>query len=72
MNVQTYTEYEIIDSATNKSFVTRERYIALAHYKALDMVYERHITLFTSSAYTQSQTVNIMAWHLNPNFQEED
>ena len=72
MDVQTYTEYETIDSVSNERLVTRERYEALACYKAGDMVFERHITLFTSSSYTQSQTVNIMAWHLNPNFRAED
>ena len=68
MDTQFYIEYEIIDSVTNERTFTRERYVAIACYKADDMVYERHITLCTTSPYNQTQVINIMPWHLNPNF----
>ena len=72
METQFYVEYEIIDSVTNTKFVTRERYEALSCYKADDMVYERHVTVCNSSPFNQTYMVNVMAWHLNPNFREED
>ena len=72
METQLYVEYEIIDSITNKKTVTRERYVALACYKENDMVYERHVTVCNSSPYNQTYLVNIMNWHLNPNFIEEE
>ena len=71
MDVQTYTEYEVTDSATNESFITRERYVALACYKATDMVYEKHITVHNPSLYTQTRLTITRPWNHNPEFDPE-
>jgi hypothetical protein len=72
MDSQFYIEYEIIDSVTNERQFTREHDVALACFKEGDMVYERHVTLCTTSPYHQTYMANIMPWHLNPDFQEDE
>ena len=71
MDVHTYTEYEVIDTVTNESFVTREHYEALACYKAGDLVYERHVTVHNPSLYTQTKLTISRPWNNNPEFVEE-
>ena len=71
MDVHTYTEYEITDSITDECFVTRERYVALAHYKAEDIIYEKHITVHNPSLYTQTRLIITRPWNNNPEFDTE-
>ena len=72
METQTFIEYEVIDSVTNESFVTRERYVALAGYRAGDMVYETHITMCNTSPHTQTRVFLTLRWNNNPYFYEEE
>ena len=72
MDTQFSVEYEVIDAVTNESFVTRERYEALACYRAGDLVYETHKTITQSSQHTQLVTRAIMRWNNNPDFREEE
>ena len=71
MDVHTYTEYEIIDSITNEKLVTQERYVALACYKADDVVYERHVTVHRPTLDTQTYLAITRLWTYNPEFEEE-
>jgi len=72
MDVQTYTEYEIVDAVSNESFTTREHYVALSCYKTDDMVFERHVTIHNPSPYTQTKLLITRPWHNNPEFREEE
>jgi hypothetical protein len=72
MDVQHYTEYEVIDSITNESFVTQERYVALAHYKDSDTVYEKDITVHKPTPYIQTRVVIYQMWTFNPDIREEE
>ena len=62
MDVQTYTEYEIVDAVTNESFTTREHYVALSCRKTDDMVFERHVTIHNPSQYTQTKLLITRPW----------
>jgi len=70
METQLTIQYEVVDSVTSERFFTRERYEALAHYKAGDMVYERHRTITQPSEDTQTHVLIISRWN-NTNFQED-
>jgi hypothetical protein len=72
MDVQHYTEYEVIDSVTNESFVTQERYVALAHYKDSATVYENHFTVHKPTPYTKTLVVITQMWTFNPDIREEE
>ena len=71
METQTTVLYEVVDSVTSESFVTLERYEALACHKAGDIVYERHRTISKPSEDTQTIVLVILRWDNNPEFQED-
>jgi histone acetyltransferase (RNA polymerase elongator complex component) len=72
MDVQTYTEYEIVVPETNRRFTTRERYEAVAYYRDSCLVFERHVTVHNPTLYFQTRMIISRPWHNNPDFQEED
>ena len=71
MDVQTYTDYEIVVPETSESFIVKERYEAVAYLKDSYMVFERHHTVHNPTPYTQTRMVITHQWHNNPGFREE-
>jgi len=72
MDVQTYTEYEIVVPETNRRFTTRERYEAVAYLKDSYLVFEKHITIHSPTLYIQTCLVITRQLHNNPGFREEE
>lgn len=72
MDVQTYTEYEIVVPETSENFITRERYEAVAYFKDMYLVFERHVTVHNPTPYVQTRMIISRPWHNNPGFSEED
>ena len=72
MDVQTYTEYEIVVPETSESFLTRERYEAIAYFKDMYLVFERHVTVHNPTSLIQTRLTITRPWHSNPEFREEE
>ena len=63
--------YEIIDPVTRERFITEDRYIAEHHYNEKSCtVYERHWTITRLSPFTQTQSLTVLLWNDNPEFEE--
>ena len=72
MDIDTYTVYEIIVPENNERFTVKERYEALAYFRDMCMVFERHYTVHNSTSFIQTVMVITKQWHNNPDFREED
>jgi predicted transcriptional regulator YdeE len=71
MDVDTFTDYEIVVPETSESFIVKERYEALAYLKDTYMVFERHHTVHNPTLYAQTQLIITRQLHNNPDFREE-
>ena len=71
MDIDIFTDYEIIIPETNESFIVRERYEAIAYWKDSHMVFERHHTVHNPTLYMQTCMTITRQWHNNPDFREE-
>ena len=72
MDISNYIEYEIIVPETNRRFITRERYEAIAYLKDSCLVFERHVTVHNPTLYIQTYMTIVQQWHNNPDFREEE
>ena len=66
METQTVITYEVVDPASNRSFITKSRDEAIDWYKKGHSVYETHTTTNQPSDFTQTRVHVTVLWNDSP------